>query len=203
LNGKITGIIKDDLGKPLSYLFVEAYDSDFGTSEDYLGNATTDAQGKFEISFDERAFKQDFEILERRPDIYIKVSDSYRTLYTSQVRSEAADSELYFDIIIRELLEFQDPYANSFQRIIATVNAIGDTIDISQVNPQRSITQMVRALGNWSYYTTPKIMEAYGYPGPQVPRYPKRVKHGHSLPWNKMDSENRESRIHTNLTQGT
>ena len=203
MNGNITGIIKDDLGKPLSYLFVEAYDSDFGTSEDYLGNATTDAQGKFEISFDERAFKQDFEILERRPDIYVKVSDSYRTLYTSQVRSEATDRELYFDITIREPVQFQDPYANTFQRLIATVNAIGDTIDISQVHPQRSITHMVRALGNWSYYTTPKIMQSYGYPGPQVPRYPKKIKHGHSLPWNKRNSENGESSVRTALTQGT
>jgi len=28
-------------------------------------------------------------------------------------------------------------------------------------------------------------VQAQGYPGPQVPRYPKLISHNHSLPWNE------------------
>ena len=40
-------------------------------------------------------------------------------------------------------------------------------------------------------------MELYGYPGPQVPRYPKLVPHQHTLPWNK---ENRNGKA--SITKG-
>ena len=43
--------------------FVEAFHSDFGTSEKSLGNAWTDANGAFDISFDESVFGEN--ILER------------------------------------------------------------------------------------------------------------------------------------------
>ena len=181
---KVAGKVKNEQGKPFSNLFVDAFDSDFGTSEDYIGNAITDSLGEFEITFDDKAFKETFELLERRPDVYVVIRDSYRVLYKSEIRSEAKDIEI-FDITIKETRPFDDPYANSFQRVIASFNAISDTVDISQIDPRRSITQMIRALGNWSYYTTPKIIQLYGYPGPQVPRYPKRLQHRHSLPWNQ------------------
>ena len=85
-----------------------------------------------------------------------------------------------------------------FKELIGTFNSIGDTIDISQVDVATSLGQMVRALGNWSYYTTPKIMELYGYPGPQVPRYPKRVPHQHTLPWNKENAGRNRSNTQSN-----
>jgi hypothetical protein len=61
LNYKITGIVKDELGKPIPNLFVDAFDSDFGTSEDYIGKAVTNPQGRFEIAFDDKAYKENFE----------------------------------------------------------------------------------------------------------------------------------------------
>jgi hypothetical protein len=36
-------------------------------------------------------------------------------------------------------------------------------------------------------------MGLYGYPGPQVPRYPKRVTHQHRLQWNKESDGTRAS----------
>jgi hypothetical protein len=185
LNYKITGIVKDELGKPVANLFVDAFDSDFGTSEDYIGKAVTNAQGRFEIAFDDKAYKENFELLERNPDLFLTIRDSYRLLHRSEIRSEARGPEVFFEIILRQQIAFDDPYANTLQRTISTFNSIGDTVDISQVDVLTSLRQMVRALGNWSYYTTPKIMEFYGYPGPQVPRYPKRITHQHTLQWNK------------------
>jgi hypothetical protein len=182
---KIIGNVKDTQGKPRPNLSVEAYDSDFGTSDDYVGNARTNNQGKFEITFDDKSSTEYFEILERRPDVYIILRDSYCILFKSAIQNEAQGPEIFFDITLKEQTNFEDPYANSFPRIIRTFNSIGDTIDISQVDVATSIAQLIRALGNWSYYTTPKIMQMYGYPGPQVPRFPKRLKHNHSLPWNR------------------
>jgi hypothetical protein len=187
LNYKITGIVRDELGKPVSNVFVDAFDSDFGTSEDYIGKAVTNTQGKFEINFDDKAFKENFEFLERKPDLFVTIKDSYRMLHKSEIKSEVQGPEVFFEITLSEKRAFDDPYANTFQRIISTFNSMGDTVDISQVDVPTALGQMVRALGNWSYYTTPKIMELYRYPGPQVPRYPKRVSHQHTLAWNKQN----------------
>jgi hypothetical protein len=184
---KIVGKVKDDKGTPIPNLFVEAFDSDYGSSEDYLANTYTDSQGNFTLTFDDKAFLEALDIFEWRPDIYVVVRNSFRILYKSEIRNEAKDLET-FDIILKDTRPVEDPYANTLQRVIASFNSISDTVDISQVDPRRSITQMIRALTNWSYYTTPKIMEAYGYPGPQVPKYSKRVQHIHSLPWNKREN---------------
>jgi len=184
LEYKIAGNVRDEKGDPVSGIFVDAFDSDFGTSEDYVGNAITDSQGNFTITFEDRDFKEWFEFFERKPDEYIVLRDSYGVLYKSEIRSEAKARE-FFDVILKDRSPMHDPYANSFQREISLLISIADTLTFSQVEPQRALNQMIRALSNWSYYTIPKIMHLYGYPGPQVPRYPKRLKHRHSLPWNQ------------------
>jgi hypothetical protein len=196
LQYKIKGIVRDELGKPVPDVFVDAFDSDFGTSEDYVGNAMTNTQGKFEITFDDKAFKENFEFLERKPDLFVTIKNSYRLLHKSNIQSEVPGPEVFFEITLSQKRAFDDPYANALPRTISIFNSIGDTIDISQVNIATSLGQMVRALGNWSYYTTPKIMELYGYPGPQVPRYPKRVPHQHTLPWNKENAGSKASTTH-------
>jgi hypothetical protein len=183
---KVIGKVRDDQGNPLPNLFVEAFDSDYGSSEDYLANTFTDSQGDFTLTFDDKAFQEPLEILERKPDLYVVIRDSFRVLYKSDIHTEAKDVE-FFDITLKETKPVDDPYANTLQRVIASFNSISDTIDISRIDAQRSIRQMIRALTNWSYYTTPKIMTLYGYPGPQVPKYSKRVEHNHSLPWNKRE----------------
>ena len=139
---KIIGNVKDTQGKPRPNLSVEAYDSDFGTSDDYVGNARTNNQGKFEITFDDKSSTEYFEILERRPDVYVILRDSYRILFKSAIQNEAQGPEIFFDITLKEQTNFEDPYANSFPRIIRTFNSIGDTIDISQVDVATSISSV-------------------------------------------------------------
>jgi hypothetical protein len=187
LKYKITGNVKDEKGDPVAGVFVEAYDSDFWTSEDYLGNTETDSQGDFSMTFDDKAFRERFEFFERKPDEYIVLRDFYGVLYKSEVRSEAKELEV-FHVILKDMRPVHDPYVNTFRRQISSLISMADTVTISQVDPRASIHQVLRNLFNWSYYTRPKIMHLYGYPGPQVPRYPKRVKHSHSLPWNPRDN---------------
>lgn len=187
---KIKGRVKNEQGNPVSGLFVEAFDSDL-TADDYLGSTLTNSEGEFEIEFDDKVFHETFELLERRPDVYVVVRDAYRVLHKTDVRSEAKDEE-FFDIVVKDTRPFDDPYANSFQRTVASFNEIGDTVDISQADLQRLITQMIRGLASWSYYTRPKVMQSVGYPGPQVPQYPKRTAHEHSLPWNPHEHDEHE-----------
>ncbi len=184
----MAGNVKDEKGDPVAGLFVQAFDSDFGSSDDCLGNTVTDSQGNFSMTFDDKEFRERFEFFERKPDEYIVLSDSYGVLYKSEIRSEAKDLEV-FEVILKDMRPVHDPYANTFRRQISSLISLADTITISEIEPRGAIHQVLRSLLNWSYYTRPKIMHLYGYPGPQVPRYPKQVEHSHSLPWNPKDNE--------------
>jgi hypothetical protein len=186
---EIRGTLRDPKGNLLSKLFVEAFHSDLGLFERYLGNSWTDANGRFDIRFNEEAFEPLLErILRRRPDEHIVVRDSHHILYKSEIRRGANDLET-FDVVINDTPASYDPYSESLQREIAAFNEIEDTVDLSKVDPQRATTQMLRAISSWSYYTQPKVMELYGYPGPQVPRSPKEVPHDHNLPWHHTSNE--------------
>jgi hypothetical protein len=185
-------------GNAMPNLFVEAFDSDFGSADDYLGNAFTDSGGKFKIEFDQKSFKGSidsifqqnssdgpYNFLERRPDVYLVVYDEYRAIHKTEVRSEAHDTE-FFDIVISDDRPFEDPYANAMQRMIASFGSIGETIDAAQVDPQRTTTQLLRTLSSWLHYSDPNITMIYGYPGPQVIRHPKQVPgHSHVVVWRK------------------
>jgi len=181
----IAGEVKDSQGVPLSSLFVEAFDSDFGSADDYLGNAFTDSNGRFEIKFEEKSFKGTYDFMERRPDIYLAISDEYRVIHKTDVRSEAHETE-FFDIVISDNRPFEDPYANGMQRMIALFGSIGETIDPTRVDPQRTTAQLLRTISSWLHYSDPNIAKIYGYPGPQMIRHPKGFpNHSHFVAWRK------------------
>lgn len=64
-------IVEDETGKPLAGLRVRAFDKDL-LLDDRLGEAVTDAEGRFEVEYAEAMFR-DFN--ETEPDIYIRVYD--------------------------------------------------------------------------------------------------------------------------------
>jgi hypothetical protein len=184
----------DVYGDPLSNLLVECFTIDSETSDNYVGNTITDSRGQFELRFNYESLERNFgvnlmsgEISEAKgsPDVYIVVSDSNRALYRRNTFSNPAETE-NFDVIIKEELSFSDPYANSFQREISLIlsNVTREVVDLSQVDPVRAAQQMIRIFGNLLYYNVQGV-QLHGYPGPQVPRYPKRFPHDHSLPWNQ------------------
>lgn len=92
-------IVEQESGKPLEGLRVRAYDKDWVFDDD-LGETTTDAAGRFEISYSEYQYR-DHE--ETQPDIYLRVydADGSRLLYSSEkaVRRSAQVTE-HFDIRI-------------------------------------------------------------------------------------------------------
>ncbi|HLT90396.1 MAG TPA: hypothetical protein VKZ85_05555 [Woeseiaceae bacterium] len=92
-------IVEDESGKPLSGLRVRAYDKDLVFDDD-LGEATTDAEGNFEIDYMEAQYR---DINETQPDVYVRVFDASGTklLYSTEkaVRRSAQVTE-HFDIRI-------------------------------------------------------------------------------------------------------
>jgi hypothetical protein len=186
--------VKNQQGSPLSNLSVEFFNTDSRTSDKYLGDTITDLQGRFALSFTHEPVKNTFKVnlvaneisvVEGRPYIYIVVRDSNKVLYRSNIYSDASKME-NLDIVIKEEGTFCDPYANSFQREVSLIlaNVTREVVDLSQVDPTRAAQQMIRIFGNLLWYNVQGVQH-HGYPGPQVPRYPKKFPHDHSLPWNQ------------------
>ena len=183
----------DHRQNPLPNVIVECFNK-VSEIDIYLGYRATDANGQFEFTFKHELVKSTYKVnfmsneiskAKSTPEIYIVVRDSTKILYRSDIRSKPAELE-HFDVAINQEITFSDPYANSFQREIGHIlaNVTAEVVDISEVDPARAAEHMIRIFGNLLNYNVLGV-QLHGYPGPQVPRYPKRVSHNHSLPWNE------------------
>lgn len=80
---KITGKVYEvETGLGIPNLIIQAFDKDL-LKDDNLGETITDSQGKFEINYTEKDFK---ELFEGEPDLYIviKTGDRINTLYNGE-----------------------------------------------------------------------------------------------------------------------
>jgi hypothetical protein len=68
----VRGRVTDRSGKGLSGVFVSIYDEDL-FFDDRLGQAETDAQGNYSLTYRTQDFR---DLIERKPDLYLKVIDS-------------------------------------------------------------------------------------------------------------------------------
>jgi carotenoid cleavage dioxygenase len=95
----IGAAVEEESGRPLAGLRVRAFDKDV-LFDDPLGEAITNAQGRFEISYSEASFRDFHETL---PDVYIRVYDESgeRLLYSTE-RAVRKSAELveHFDVKI-------------------------------------------------------------------------------------------------------
>jgi hypothetical protein len=82
---RASGTVCDaESGRPLLDLVVRAYDADV-VSDDFLGEARTDADGRFAIVFGPQAFR---DVGEARPDLYLKVFDARGERVLASTRHE-------------------------------------------------------------------------------------------------------------------
>ena len=93
---RVYGSVKEEeSGRPLAGLTVRAYDEDL-VKDDHLGDATTGADGDFEIQYTEAQYRDLHETL---PDLYVRVYDAsgQRLLHTTEksVRRNALVSERF------------------------------------------------------------------------------------------------------------
>ena len=90
-------VCEAESGRPLLDLVVRAYDHDL-VADDFLGESRTDADGYFAIVFTQQAFR---DVVESRPDLYLKVFDGTGTRLLASTRSELrkkAGAEERFEI---------------------------------------------------------------------------------------------------------
>jgi V8-like Glu-specific endopeptidase len=101
---KITGLIKEkESGLPVAGLKVRAYDKDL-LWDDLLGTAMTDDQGKFEMDYSSKDFK---ELFEAQPEIYLIVYAPPRRLLIKtddSIRAGEKESEHFILEIDHETL---------------------------------------------------------------------------------------------------
>ena len=87
-------VVEQESGRPLTGLWVRAFDRDV-LYDDELGGVATDAAGRFEIVFTEPQFQ---DVFETRPDLYLRVYNAGgRQLHTTEraVRRDAQIDERY------------------------------------------------------------------------------------------------------------
>ncbi len=87
-------VVEAESGRPLQGLRVRAFDKDLIRDDD-LGDALTDAAGRFEIRFTEAQFR---DFTETAPDLYIRIYDSRgRLLHSTEnaVRRNAGARESF------------------------------------------------------------------------------------------------------------
>jgi hypothetical protein len=93
---QITGTVQEaETGRRLAKLVVRAFDRDL-LSDDKVGVATTDEDGRFEIQYTSADFS---DLRETRPDLYLRVYDAQGTALlletTDAIRWNASRDENY------------------------------------------------------------------------------------------------------------
>jgi len=80
-------IVDQQQGAPVMGATVEVYDKDM-LIDDYLGTATTDAEGRFEVEFSWADYKDSF--FEGRPDIFLIV--------LNPISGKTTRSKVFYDL---------------------------------------------------------------------------------------------------------
>jgi hypothetical protein len=102
---RVSGVVCEaESHRPILDLVVRAYDRD-ALSDDFLGEARTDADGRFAIVFTQRSFR---DWAEAQPDLYVEVFDASgrRRLFTTRdaTRRNAGPEERFAIAISRDQL---------------------------------------------------------------------------------------------------
>ena len=172
-----------------SRFYVEVLDNDQhwfdDRIDDLLGSSWIDDSGKFEISFTDDLYSDNW--LEGKPELFIKVRDSSGTIcHTTDTKSPSGPDDvenLTFDIMIQKENHFVDsPYDAANAKRMAAFVRVGDSIDLTD-NVRNSFGLLTQTLNAWLLYTNEVQWNLIQYDGPQVKRYPWRNPHTHKLKW--------------------
>jgi hypothetical protein len=186
-NYRITGSVRDERNQLAEGYVVQAFDKDLGIylhPDDRLGKANTAADGSFEITFDEAAFKDWFE---SEPNVYLQARNGDGRIVIGTQSSKNTTGRIDFQIKLGKPptnpLE-PDIYANSLERMRAGLQNVGDAVDLSRDDVRSVFELMAGALASWTAYRD-ELVRVCGYDGIQVPEQPRRVDHRHVTRWDE------------------
>ena len=97
---KILGKLSGPNNQPIAKLRVEAWDKDL-LIDDFVGEAISDGQGAFTISFTQSRYKELF--LDRNPDIYFKIYEGDVFIHSTEnsvlwnIKAETVIAEIIID----------------------------------------------------------------------------------------------------------
>jgi len=174
-----------------SKFYVEILDSDQHWFDDrindLLGSSWTDDSGKFEVTFMDEAYRDNW--LEGKPELFAIVRNELGVIcHTTKTKSPSNPNDaanLTFDITIQKENSFFDdsPYDAANIKRIAAFARVGDSIDLTD-NVRNSFRLLIQTINAWLLYTNENKWNLIKYDGPQVERYPWRNQHTHKLKWN-------------------
>jgi hypothetical protein len=210
LKGKI--ISKDQT--VLKGLKIEAYDDDpLLNPDDFLGEATTDANGFYKIDFNESKFTDLFGAIEGTPDVYLVVKDSQgNKILTTKVLQTKKEIEYHIRIIDNiPNPNAVDIYAGNARRMISMLNEVGniigleDRINLDILNncylPEEIRERLLNFVdgyedrkNNFNHIMVilSSLVDSFseglhvgniGYDGPQVPRQPRKEHYDEVIMW--------------------
>jgi len=152
---------------------------------DLLGSSWTDDSGKFEVTFIDEAYRDNW--LEGKPELFVIVRNELGVIcHTTKTKSPSNPNDaanLTFDITIQKENSFDDsPYDAANIKRIAAFARVGDSIDLTD-NVRNSFRLLTQTINAWLLYTNESKWNLIKYDGPQVERYPWRNQHTHKLKW--------------------
>lgn len=127
----VWGAVTDARQQPQQGLVVRAFDADLPLlgRDDFLGTATTDAEGRYLISYDDTSFRQREY---RRPDLYIAVFGRDDTLLgRSRTRFNCEDDERIDLTVDRRP---QQP-ASEYEQLLAVITPLIDPLTPAHLRP--------------------------------------------------------------------
>jgi len=184
---RITGRIREGDGKTGKGYVVQAFAKDprvFGHPDDRLGKAELDASGSFSMTFGEDAFKDWFE---NEPSVYLVVrdEDGVTSLQTSAKKNLTTKIDFQIKMGRVEASPNEpDIYTGNLDRMIAALNGLGDTVDVSRDDVVEVSKLLLGALTGWTAYRD-TVEAVFGYDGVQVPEQPRREGHVHVTRWDE------------------
>jgi hypothetical protein len=78
-----------------------------------------------------------------------------------------------------------DIYYNNHNIILSAFSILNDYASLGNPNIQKSLSLLNTSIMTGLIYTNENMYTKIGYDGPQVPRYPNRQSHNHTLAWKK------------------
>ena len=162
-------------------------DSDQGFFEDriddFLESSRTNANGSFEITFEDSNFKDRW--LENEPETYLIVRNEIgQILYRTETIDISKPLKITLDSIAKKNeLPNVDPYANNVDRILSAFRSLADVTIFRPNDFERNLRLLISSVNAWLVYTNKAGWDKVGYDGPQVPRYPFNSSHNHKLSW--------------------